>query len=361
MEITNSLLEAVEAVRVEPVFTTPELPATNSSFSKITPKLQIAWDSTSLKAAQKCWRLYEYTIINGYQAPGENVHLTFGILLHSATELYDHLTIGNFSDNYHNSLLEFGVPEAIATLAQTSGLNHDQAILVVLRYLLVATWDTKHDRPWVSTEPTKSRATLLRTIVLYLDRFKDESLKTLILPSGKPAVELSFRFEIDYKTTDGETIILCGHLDKVSEWNGELWIVDKKTSKYELQENYFNQFTPDTQVSLYSLAGNIIFPAGIAGMIIDAIQILVTGNRFRRKQIPRSPEYLEEWMQNIKTIFKEAEINAQDNYFPMNEQSCGWGNNQCPFRAVCSTDPSGRQALLDSVYTRRIWDPLQIR
>jgi len=308
----------------------------NSSFSSVLPRLQLGIDATSLDALKKCARYYKYAIIDGYVLPFQNDHLTFGLIFHSATELYAHLR----SDN----------------------IDHEKALISVIRYVIVETWDFELKRPWTSEIPEKSRNTLLRTVVWYLDHFKDDNLKTLILENGKPAVELSFRFNSNIETqTTGEHFQLCGHIDRVVEWNGQTWITDKKTTKYALDDGYFRQYTPDTQISLYTIAGIVVLNQEVDGLIVDAAQVLVTGGRFRRQPIPRSPEQLEEWMKDLGYWLRQLEAYAIDGYYPMNEHSCGYGNNQCVFRSVCSADPSIREDLLYNNFNKRQWDPLQPR
>lgn len=41
-------------------------------------KIQYAWDSTSIGYLKTCPRLYQYTIIEGWQSKGESLHLRFG-------------------------------------------------------------------------------------------------------------------------------------------------------------------------------------------------------------------------------------------------------------------------------------------
>lgn len=327
----ETLIETVEIVRDE-TESGEILP--NSSFSSIEPLLQIAHDSTSIKAGTKCWRYYKYSIIDGYGLAGpDNDHLVFGKVFHAATELYDRL--------------------------RARGADHNDAVRGATRYALVSTWDFELNRPWVSEESTKSRDTLLRTIILYLDKYKDSHLETLILSDGRPAVELSFRIDIEIKAPTGEHYLLCGHIDKGVIWNDTVRITDKKTTKYALDDSYFKQFTPDIQMSVYPFAGKIIFKSEIDGMIIDAAQILVNGSRFRRSLIDRSEAQLDEWFTGFLTYLKELERNIDANDWPMRETSCGFGRMQCAFRPVCSSDPSMRQEILDQFYKKRkTWDPL---
>lgn len=318
------------------------IPIPNGSFSTINPWLQLAWDSTSINALCLCPRYYLYNIIMGYHLTGEmSVDLKFGILIHSSAELYDRAT--------------------------ASGATHEEATLSAFKSIINETWDDELKRPWTSDEPTKTRNTLLRTIVWYLDRYKDDNLKTHILPSGKPAVELPFRFGLDNLILDGfrspndEEYLLCGYLDKVVSWNEELWIRDLKTTKFELDELYFRQFTPNNQISLYSIAGSVVLHQNVDGVIIDGIQVQVNGSKFLRKQIPRSASTLEQWLQDFFYRVKEAELYAEKQYYPMNPRSCGWGRNKCQYWSVCSSEPEAAFDLLENYYSRRVWNPLEPR
>jgi hypothetical protein len=310
-----------------------------SPFSVAQPGLQLSVDATSLNALDKCPRYYELSILRGLQAPIESDHLRFGTLYHAATELYDRL--------------------------RAADLDHDQALPRVVEFLLHETWDPKLRRPWTSMEPTKTRSTLLRTTIWYLDTFRDDNLQTYILPSGKPAVELSFQLplaDLGFRTASGEPYELCGHIDKIVEWNSELWIVDKKTTKYALDDDYFHQFTPNNQISAYALAGQVILHKPVVGVIIDAAQILVNGSRFRRKPIGRTEPQLLEWLDDLRNKLCEAENYATAGRWPMRSTSCGFGKMQCTYRPVCSLDPAERKTWTDALFNvRPTWNPLEPR
>jgi hypothetical protein len=319
-----SLLETIEEVKVQ----------TNTSFSTVLPGLQLAWDSTSYGALDKCARYYQHSIVEGrgFAYGTENPHLKWGLIFHSATELYDR--------------------------ERALGKDHDAALVSAMRHAIIETWDFALKRPWVSDEPTKTRNTLLRSIVWYCDKFQDDPLKTVILDNGKPAVELSFRFDPEIETGTGESILICGHIDRAVEFNSENAITDKKTTKAELNDNFFKQFNPDSQISIYSIAGIVVMGIEVNYFIIDGIQVQVNGTRFRRQIISISSDQLEEWLHDFKIKIRQAEDYARENYWPMNRKACGFGQNQCTFRPVCSSDPSIRQTLLDAMFIRRTWDPL---
>jgi hypothetical protein len=317
------------------------MPETNKAFSTKFPKLQTAWDSTSFNCLDKCPRYYQLSIIEGYCGSGPpNDNLLFGFLWHAAEETYQHQRAQN--------------------------VDHESAVRHVVYCLLVNTWDFIRARPWMSGEPNKTRETLLRTIIVYLDHYEFDPLKTAIRADGIPMVEVSFRFDLTdidetFAAPDGTSYMLCGHLDKVADWNDEYWIIDKKSTKYELNEDYFKQFLPDNQMSIYAIAGQVVLSKPIRGVIIDAAQILVNGTRLRRRPTPREPPQLSEWLTDFQMKLRENESYVANDYWPQRPQSCGYGRMQCLFRPVCSAEPEARQEMLENFYGRRTWDPLTPR
>ena len=311
----------------------PEAP--RLSFSQIAPNLQLAWDSTSMSALKRCPRYYQYSILEGYRGKIESVHLRFG-------------------SEYNNALVTYN-------MAIAAGEDHESATLKAVKYALTSTWDEALGRPWTSDLPVKTRETLVRSVIWYLDKFADDPCKTVVLKSGKSAVELSFRLHIDkYSALTDEPYLICGYLDRMVTWNDSLWILDWKTSRSALDQRYFAEYTPNNQVSQYTFAGNIIGGQRIKGVIIDAVQLGVNFSRFQRSHITRTPAQLDEWYNDLVYYMRLNESYVENNYWPMNDAVCGLYGG-CPFRAICSTSPELRQTHLNALYTRRKWDPLQIR
>lgn len=305
------------------------------SFSQIEPNLQLGWDSTSLGALKRCPRYYQYNIIQGYVTRGQNVHLAFGSF-------------------YNNALVTYNQSRA-------KGISHEDAVLAAVRYALTVTWDNELNRPWVSDIPAKTRETLIRTVIWYLDKFADDPCQTIVLKTGESAVELSFRLEIgETSNLTGEFYLLCGYLDRLVDFTDSYWIMDWKTTKSALDEKYFSEYTPNNQVSQYSFAGKIISGKGIKGVIIDAAQLGVTFSRFQRSQINRTDPQLEEWLRDSLTFIKQNETYVAQNYWPQNDTVCGLYGG-CPYRVICSKSPELRPQFLEALFTKRLWDPLVMR
>jgi hypothetical protein len=304
--------------------------------------LQLCYDSTSIGWLKECPRKYFYHMICGYQPHGEGVHLKFGLVYHEATELYDKLVAEDYT--------------------------HEVALRHAVSYALDATVYRDEEGnmtgPWIGNE-NKNRETLIRTIVWYYSRWEEElndgdPIKTVILANGKPAVELSFKMELDLIAPNGQAYILAGHLDKIGTFIGSQFITDKKTTKYKLESYYFNQFSPDNQMSTYSLAAKVIFGMPVKGVIIDATQVLVGFNEYKREVVYRTEEQLLEWVKDTHHYIRQAEQYAEQNYWPMNDKAChNYGG--CPFRGVCSRAPNMRDRILAADFSVREWNPMEAR
>lgn len=309
------------------------LAAGNTSFSKQLPGLQLAVDSTSLGEFKTCPRKYYYSIVEGWSRRETSVHLEFGIWLHGARERYDH--------------------------SRFAGANHEDALRHVVHWLMKETWNSVLGRPWISDHASKNRLTLVRSAIWYLDKYGEaDPLETLMLANGKPAVELSFTFMSGFAAVTGEPVAFCGHLDRFVHFNGEPWVSDIKTTVNALDSRFFNQFNPDNQFSMYTLAGRMIYELPIKGIIVDGCQILVGGTRFGRAPVERTEDQVAEWLEGSYFWLRQMGEAAEAQHWPMNDKSCFTRYGECQFRPVCARPPGARQKWLELDYKKRIWDPL---
>ena len=313
-------------------------------------KIQFAWDSTTLGALKTCPRLYQYQYIEGWGSADESVHLTFGSHYHHALE------------NYARS--------------RAAGIDHEDSIHDVVRQLLIDTWNG--EAPWTVDEETKAgkyknRHSLVRTVIDYLDWYKDDPAQVYIKADGEPAVELSFRFELEWgpkceqvgiDNAALQPFLLCGHLDRVVEFAGDLYVMDHKTTTSTLSTYYFDQWSPSNQMTLYTIASQIILDSPIKGVIIDGTQLLVDSARFIRGFTYRTPDQITEWLTDLRDWLARAEGYATANYWPMNDTACDKFGG-CRFREVCSKSPQVREQFLKSDFTKLgeedKWNPLRPR
>jgi len=299
---------------------------------------QWAWDSTSLGWLKECPRKYQYHMIEGYSGRGESIHLEYGILYHGALEHYE--------------------------LNRADGLPHDLSVLLVIKRLMDETW--RDGKPWRSIKDlpsddrasVKNRENLIRTVVWYLDKFERDPAKTRMHPTtGRPMVELHFQFEIGAGLDIHHPYTLCGYLDRVVDFQDQPFFMDRKTTTSTLGSYYFDQYDPDNQISLYTVAAQVAFHTPVKGGIIDAAQIAVGFSRFVRSFVFKTQDQIDEWLKDLKIWLRQAEIFAEANYWPQNDKSCHKFGG-CPFREICSKSPDVRDKFLDSAFERRQWNPL---
>ncbi len=309
-------------------------------------KIQFAWDSTSIGAIKLCPRYYFYTIICGYVPKDESIHLRFGIEYHEAIQDYENL--------------------------RASGVPFSDAVRETMGNLLVRSHNFDPD-PTTKAGQYKNPNTLRQLVIDYLDEFRNDPCETLILANGRPAVELSFRWELDWGPTQQhpdenpsvQPYILCGHLDRVVTYNDDLFVLDHKTTQSAPTDYYFAGFSPNNQVTLYSLAGQIVLDSPMRGVIIEAAQILLeTPNRFVRRPIYTSDQLIHEWLGDLEPVLQMAEDYARAEYWPMNDTACGMYGG-CKFRGVCSKNPEVRKHYLNADFTqleeKDRWNPLKAR
>jgi len=338
----------------------------NTAFSKNLPGLQIAWDSHSYGTFLECPRKYFYSIIIGYQTKTPQVHLLWGLAYHECLEKYDKARSEGMSYEdatriavRHALLVSGSHVQSTSTICKDCAYEFDEPSEICPACASEKLDKTPRKKwyPWNFHDQNKTRFNLVRSIVWYLDQFKENDLKTVQLSNGKPAVEYSFQMDLDIKAATGEQYIYCGHLDRVVEYGAGYYIVDRKTSKNTITKKYFEQYSPDTQMSGYAAAGRIVLDKPLAGVLIDAVQVAVTFSRFQRGFAPRTAGLLDEWLGNLGFWLEYAEHCARKRHWPMNDKSCSHYGG-CPFQGVCSRDPSVRQRFLNADFTRQIWDPL---
>lgn len=316
------------------------VPFVNGAFSKQLPHLQLIVDQTSLGLFKKCARKYLYRMILGLVPRRPNFHLQFGTWMHEGCEKYE--------------------------IAKCEGKTHEEAMIVAVRYVLGATWDYQYGKPWDSGDPDKNRYTLLRTLIWYLDDFGEhDTMQTLVLKNGKPAVELTFKFNPeDFETGDrltaltGELIEFRGHIDRLVWFEGARYVSDRKTTGkfHKLNEKYFAQYTPNNQFSMYALASRWYFDIQVAGIVCDAARVTSTTSEFLRMTIERSEAHLREWYADAKYWLQLMGKSAESDRWPQNDTACNeYGG--CEYREICRRSPAARKTFMDADYVRSPWDP----
>lgn len=290
-----------------------------------------AWDATRLRSLMLCRRRFQLEQVMQLRSisRGFNIDPEWGTAWHEVTRAYD--------------TARLSVPQDALRLATQRALA------------LTAQWQTND----ITT--AKNRATLVRSIVWYDDQFGvDNPLKPLVFESGLPAMELAFHFPLFPDQPEGPQ--LCGNLDGVVEFGGEIWVLERKSTGSALSGFYWAKYDPNIQVDTYCLAAGLLWPEWrVQGTLVEACQVGVTFSRFERRQFRRTQARRAETLEAIQTAVSDFSFDLEhaDDPFKPNFASC-MADGGCPYRAYCQTDPSLRPWLLKTQFVPREnpWNPL---
>lgn len=307
---------------------------------------QIAWDSTSLDTYCQCPRKYLLSIREGWRPKIGDATLLYGQCRHAAHEAY--------------------------AKARALGQSREDALDRAVQIALEQSWEPQNLDDLAALGPKdarnkRTRANLVRSVVWWDDEFgDDDTVQTIVLPDGRVAAELSWTLPLPIMAPDGSTYLLCGHFDRLVTFCGSNYVGEFKTTTSALSGFYFARYSPNTQVSNYTFAGQTLLPDGVKGVLIEAEQVGVGFSRFERHYAHRSRQEVSEWFDTACEWIKRAELDASKlavgdpSAFPMNQSACG-NYGGCKFRGICSKAPSVRQGSLEADFKREFWDPLKTR
>ena len=281
---------------------------------------QIALDATSLSAFKACPRRYELSIIRGWTR--ENTDMSFGRFLHAGREAY--------------------------LKQRWCGLDHASALDAAMAHTF-ALITNEDGTLWAGETSTKQADTLIQALVLLCIHFANDSLETVVI-DGKPAIEYSFALPFRGRT-------LCGHIDRVARNAALVYGIDLKSTEGELNTAYARQWLPHNQMSLYTWAIRKLTGERAPGMLIEAVQVLVNTARVTRIDVSRTPSVMAEWESEVGWWMDLMDTCAEAEYWPQNDTAC----KLCQFREVCSASPEYRAIVLHANFTRRQWNPLEVR
>lgn len=334
-------------------------PPDTALFCKTAPLVQHAWDNSSITLLKECPRKYQLAIIEGWVPQKTAPPLVFGGLLHRYLEAYDRLRVAGTS--HYEALLEVVEKALRETVRRVTAVMLPDG---VLREVAPGTADAHETVIFWEGDNNRTRKTLVRSIIWYTEQFAvQDPLQTLKLANGAAALEISFRFLLPLQSPDGDSFIYCGHIDKICEFAGEIFVQERKHTTTTLGDWYFIKYSIDGQTSGYLTAGKVLIDRPIAGIIVDACQVAVSFTRIHRHMVPRTEAQLEEWLSNTQEWIALAMGYSQrygSKPWPMNESSCHKFSG-CQFRPVCSRDPGVRQMLLEQNFRKQRWNPLEIR
>ena len=297
---------------------------TPSPFSTHNPRLRVIWSANSLRP-WICSRMGYYSSIVGWQG-GDKTDIDFGRYYHKALEYFDR--------------------------SRVDGKSIDEATEEAVHVALVES----HGFTPTKKKKAKSRENLVRAVIWYCDTIgRNESYRPYVFPNGEPAVELPFIIPLGFQNRYGEDYLLRGSLDGIVQSGEYLYTRERKTTGKTLSSYFFEQYSPDVQISTYDLVTSVLFPElPIIGTMVEACQVAVGFSRFINHPIRRTPALREEFLRDIRYVIGQAEEMAEEVYWPKNEGACGMYGG-CEFRRICSKNPSRREAVLKANFEKRVF------
>lgn len=191
----------------------------------------------------------------------------------------------------------------------------------------------------------------------YATKYKHEPFKVL----GKP--ETGFVFFIG-------DILFGGRIDLPVEWDGNLWIMEHKTTT-RLSSSYFSQYELDKQCTGYIIAAEEYFKRKVHGCIVNVMEpwkelIRPTAkskqpeDHFARSPITRSTMLKDRFKLNVQRIVRDIKwCEENDEYMEAEKKEvCHYYNRPCPYLQLCQHGEDER--VIASEYTIEKWEPFKI-
>jgi len=187
-----------------------------------------------------------------------------------------------------------------------------------------------------------------------------DTAKPIELPNGKRGIEFSFAEPLPLlHPLSGDPLIFSGRADMLVEFAGARMLLDDKTTS-QLGNSWLYQWDLRSQFTGYSWAAR---QAGIpvSGTLVRGVSILKTKYDTLQAITYRSEWELERWEKETqRTIIEMLNCHSIGDWgYNLNYACNEYGG--CQFRHVCKSRPDIALEVLDSEFSRRVWDPMQHR
>ena len=147
-------------------------------------------------------------------------------------------------------------------------------------------------------------------------------------------------------------IVLCGKEDAIIEWNGEIYVFERKTTS-RLGITFFKKFRQDFQIDIYCLACRELV-GRCAGAVIDAVRVCKPKGKMDidlvRDVVGRTDLDLDMAKEDIINIVDDM----RNGKIYRNKQACyTWGG--CEFLPICESHENPK--VIRDYYKKSVWNP----
>lgn len=196
-------------------------------------------------------------------------------------------------------------------------------------------WDT-----WLGDVDDKSNKSI-EAAIYAVEKFSTlntidldiKDYELVILPSGRPAVEMSFVIHLPGGAR------YRGYIDAVirNKYTGEILVLENKTTgSYSVSAARYKN---SEQALGYALVLDKVFP-GLSGYSVLYTVYLTRSMKWEVFRFPKTPVQRASWLLNTMSDLEELEAYIAKDYFPTRGESCEAFNSPCDFLDICHADLS---------------------
>ena len=333
-------------------------------------------DWSSIESLLSCNRSAEYKLIHSRQG-GSRSALTFGAAIHAGLEVW-----------YR---------------------NRDHSVPSLMQQELLSRCYSAIESTFAESPPSlfpdyRTSDYAIQSFHSYITHYQNEIL-TPFVHEGKPLVEFSFAYPLGkvelpigmfeqwgygvltneagaekalYVSRGGNATIpvhieWTGIIDMLAEVNGDLYVVDHKTTSI-ISQDFFDGFEIAMQPTGYFAAMKAAFPdLPIKGFMANVLACRkpvaaitksgkpTTSKPFEafRRQYHYFDWHVNEFKQDALALVEELFANVTNKFFPKKTQWCVGKYGKCPYFDVCSLPPQSRMDMLMSdQYINNTWKPV---
>lgn len=240
---------------------------------------------------------------------------------------------------------------------------------------------TKHftDNPTEEDEP-RNLNWAIEVLKKYNEIYHTEPFNLLQDHEGKVLCELPFTIKLcDIPTPDGVAgtlsgtipINYIGRIDLPVLWDGNVWILDHKTTSM-LGDRFFDEKQMSAQQIGYCWAFKQLTGQDVKGFCINAIRTSQMPAKpkmgieawwretLQRQRYPVTVEAMNEWKTNTIALIKEFFFHYEQQFFPQKTVWCSGKYGKCQYFGVCSYPLANREQILASEeFKGNNWSPLK--
>lgn len=317
-------------------------------------------DNSSMEHHQTCPRRAQYALCMRRRSSADKAALQFGGIMHKVMEARYLAGTPMYEQTQE-------VTKAMLTAAQKG----------------FAEWTPAEDE-------YRNYDRMVDLILRYGERYPFEDFQIVILPDGKPAIEIPFAFPLtnievnaDFlvqrltKNDKGEFIrdgaprmqhlttikvIWIGRIDMIYRTAHGLYVLDHKSSSMATNGA---EFEISHQFYGYGNAAQLLLQQEVSATVVNRVIVRRpsrTGEAFtfERKYIPFSQALAQEWRQDVIHMVIDFIEMVRRGYMPKHTAWCVGKFGTCEYHRVCSLDSNEQRDMLltSGDFEDNVWSPL---